>query len=58
LRKVPEGAVEPHLNAHVRKYLRLALGDLAQFGDEFRKLRATLPGPPDTAECTLPTAQV
>ncbi len=58
LRKVPEGAVEPHLNAHVRKYLRLALGDLAQFGDEFRKLRATLPGAPDTAECTLPTAQV
>jgi hypothetical protein len=55
LRKVPEDGVDPHLNAHVRKYLRLAMRDLAQFEGEFQKLRSVCPVPHDAAECTLPT---
>lgn len=56
LRKVPEDAVDPHLNAHVRKYLRLAACDLGRFEDDFRKLRAVLPiSAVDAGECTLPT---
>lgn len=56
LRKVPEEAVDPHLNAHVRKYLRLATRDLRQFECDFQKLRTVLPAAPfDAGECTLPT---
>ena len=56
LRKVPEDAVDPHLNAHVRKYLRLAARDLGRFEYDFRKLRGVFPiAPADAGECTLPT---
>jgi hypothetical protein len=56
LRKLPEESVAPHLNAHLRKYLRLAFGDLAQYQSDLRRLRAIVPGQPlDVGECTLPT---
>lgn len=56
LRKLPEEFATPHLNAHLRKYLRLARGDLAQYEDDFRRLRAIFPVVPlDVGECTLPT---
>jgi hypothetical protein len=56
LRKLPEESVEMHLNAHVRKYLRLAMRDLAQFEGDFQRLRAVFPVTPiDVAECTMPT---
>ena len=56
LRKVPEDRVDPHLNAHVRKYLRLAMRDLAQFERDFQNLRAIFPVVADAGERTLPTA--
>jgi hypothetical protein len=56
LRKWPEESVAPHLDAHVRKYLRLALRDLAQYECEFQRLRSVFPVIPiDASECTLPT---
>lgn len=56
LRKLPVEAVEAHLNAHVRKYLRLAARDLDRFGAEFQRLGAVFPvTPADPGECTLPT---
>jgi len=56
LRKWPEESVTPHLDAHVRKYLRLALSDLAQYECEFQRLRSVFPViPVDASECTLPT---
>ena len=56
LRKLPAEAVDPHLNAHVRKYLRLALRDLAQFDRDFQRLRSLFAVvPTDGGECTLPT---
>ena len=56
LRKVPVDAVVPHLNAHVRKYLRLAELDLGQFELEFRRLRSQAGQVPfDVGECTMPT---
>jgi hypothetical protein len=55
VRKLPIEAVDPHLNAHVRKYLRLALRDLAQFDRDFQRLRSVIAGTPDAGECTLPT---
>ena len=56
LRKVSEDDVDPHLNAHVRKYLRLAARDLGRFECDFRKLRGVFPiAPADAGECTLPT---
>ena len=59
LRKVPEDVVDRHLNAHVRKYLRLAAGDLGQYECDFRKLRSAFPVmAADASECTLPTRQV
>jgi hypothetical protein len=59
LRKLPAEAIEPHLNAHVRKYLRLALRDLAQHEAEFQRLRSVFPVIPlDAGECTLPTQRV
>lgn len=56
LRNIPEEAAAPHLDAHVRKYLRLAMGDLAQFPGDFRRLRSIFAVMPlDVGECTLPT---
>ena len=56
LRKLPEEDVEPHLNAHVRKYLRLAMRDLAQYEAGFQRLRSVFPVAPfDVGECTLPS---
>ncbi|HUQ09902.1 MAG TPA: hypothetical protein VM146_06255 [Steroidobacteraceae bacterium] len=56
LRKLPPEAAEPHLNAHVRKYLRLAMRDLTQFERDFQKLRSVFPVMPiDASECTMPT---
>jgi hypothetical protein len=40
LRKMDPASVEPHLNAHLRKYLRLAARDLAQYDARFQKLRS------------------
>lgn len=40
LRKLDPQTVEPHLNPHVRKYLRLAARDLAQYGPRFQRLRS------------------
>ncbi|HEX6639298.1 MAG TPA: hypothetical protein VF033_16710 [Steroidobacteraceae bacterium] len=57
LRKLPEEAAAPHLNAHVRKYLRLALQDLARYEADFGRLRSVVPAGPHTGECTLPTHQ-
>jgi hypothetical protein len=58
LRKLPAEKVDPHLNAHVRKYLRLALRDLAQYEAQFQRLRSVFPVVPfDVGECTLPTRQ-
>ena len=56
LRKLPAEVVDPHLNAHVRKYLRLAMSDLAQFDRDFQRLRSVFAVVPfDVGECTLPT---
>ncbi len=55
VRKLPAEAVDQHLNAHVRKYLRLALLDLAQFDRDFQRLRSVFAVPFDVGECTLPT---
>jgi hypothetical protein len=56
LRKLPAETVDPHLNAHVRKYLRLALRDLAQFERDFQRLRSVFAVVPvDSCERTLPT---
>jgi hypothetical protein len=40
LRKMDTASVEPHLNAHLRKYLRLASRDLVQYKARFQKLRS------------------
>ena len=56
LRKVPPASVEPHLNAHLRKHLRLAALDLAQYERDFQRLRSVFAVMPfDVGECTLPT---
>jgi hypothetical protein len=56
LRKIAPEAAEPHLNAHVRKYLRVAMRDLAQFDRDFHGLRSVFPVIPiDAGECTLPS---
>jgi hypothetical protein len=56
LRKVPTETVEPHLNAHLRKHLRLAALDLAQYERDFQRLRSVFAVVPfDVGECTLPT---
>lgn len=58
LRNLPESAVAPHLDAHLRKYLRLAMGDLAQFTGQFQRLRKVVEGAPaDAGDCTLPTGR-
>jgi hypothetical protein len=56
LRKLPVEAVDPHLNAHVRKYLRLAVSDLVQYDRDFQRLRSVFPVVPfDLGERTMPT---
>jgi hypothetical protein len=56
LRKMDTEAVEPHLNAHLRKYLRLAARDLAQYPARFQKLRSVFAVLPfDLNASALPT---
>ena len=56
LRKMDPEAVAPHLNPHLRKYLRLAARDLAQHDRGFQRLRSVFAViPADFAERTLPT---
>ena len=55
-RKAQPESVDRHLNPHLRKYLRLALLDLAQHGKGFARLRSVFAVIPfDLAERTLPT---
>jgi hypothetical protein len=42
LRQLPPESADPHLNPHLRKYVRLAARDLAQYEVQFHKLRATV----------------
>jgi hypothetical protein len=53
LRGLTAEVVDEHLNPHFRKYLRLAVGDLAQYEAAFGQLRA-LVAAPEAAERTLP----
>jgi hypothetical protein len=41
LRELPLESLDPHLSPHLRKYVRLASVELAQYELEFHKLRAT-----------------
>ncbi len=57
LRNIQPEDVEEPLNPHLRKYLRLAARDLAQYGDRFQRLRASVPAlTRDPASETLPSA--
>ena len=56
LRKIDPASVEPHLNAHLRKYLRLAARDLAQHEARFRKLRSVFALRPFDASALPPLA--
>jgi len=56
LRKLDPEAVAPHLNPHLRKYLRLAARDLAQYESGFQRLRSVFAVRlRDEADRTLPT---
>ena len=56
LRKLDPEAVAPHLNPHLRKYLRLAARDLAQYESGFQRLRSVFAVRLlDEADRTLPT---
>jgi hypothetical protein len=56
LRKLDPESVAPHLNPHLRKYLRLAARDLSQHEKGFQRLRSVFPViPADEADRTLPT---
>jgi hypothetical protein len=56
LRKMDIAPVDAHLNPHLRKYLRLAMRDLAQHEAGFQRLRSVFAVVPlDAAERTLPT---
>jgi hypothetical protein len=56
LRKLDPEAVAAHLNPHLRKYLRLAARDLAQYEKRFQRLRSVFAVVPvDEADRTLPT---
>jgi hypothetical protein len=52
LQRTPPEAADEHLNPHLRKYLRLAMWDLAQHEARFRALRGA--AAEDPAERTLP----
>jgi hypothetical protein len=56
LRKMDVASVEPHLNAHLRKYLRLAARDLAQYDARFQKLRSVFALRPFDASALPPLA--
>jgi hypothetical protein len=56
LRKIDPASVEPHLNAHLRKYLRLAARDLAQHKTRFQKLRSVFALHPFDASALPPLA--
>jgi hypothetical protein len=56
LRRLPTESADPHLNPHLRKYVRLAAVDLARHGAAFQALRTVLAA--EAAECTLPTRAV
>jgi hypothetical protein len=56
LRKVLPDSVDPYLNAHLRKHVRLAALDLAQYPQDFQRLRSVFAVvPADVGDCTLPT---
>ena len=56
LRKLDPEAVAQHLNPHLRKYLRLAARDLAQYPSGFQRLRSVFAlRSLDEADRTLPT---
>jgi hypothetical protein len=56
LRRLPADSVDPYLNAHLRKHVRLAALDLAQYPEDFQRLRSVFASAPsDAGECTLPT---
>jgi hypothetical protein len=56
LRKLDPEAVAPHLNPHLRKYLRLAARDLAQYASGFQRLRSVFAVRLlDEADRTLPS---
>ena len=56
LRKMPTESVDCHLNPHLRKYLRLAARDLAQYDVKFQRLRSvSAVFPLEFAVRTLPT---
>jgi hypothetical protein len=56
LRKLAPAEVERHLNPHLRKYLRLAVRDLAQHDAKFQRLRSVFAVVPmDMADRTQPT---
>jgi len=50
LHRLSPEAVDPHLNPHLRKYLRLAARDLAQHDASFQKLRSIFPVVPVESE--------
>lgn len=56
LQKIDPASVEPHLNAHLRKYLRLATRDLHQHGARFQKLRSVFAVLPFDASALPPVA--
>lgn len=45
LRRIPPESLDVYLNPHLRKYLRLAARDLAQYEDDFRRLRSSSASP-------------
>jgi hypothetical protein len=56
LRKMQPESIEPQLNPHLRKYLRLASHDLSQHERGFQRLRSVFAVYPlDLAERTMPT---
>jgi len=55
LRKLPPESIDRHLNPHLRKYLRLAARDLAQYDTKFQRLRSVFAVLPlEFVERTLP----
>jgi hypothetical protein len=56
LRRSPPESLAPYLNPHLRKYLRLASRDLAQFETGFQRLREVPAAPPAVAAGESPGA--